>query len=791
MGTPSRVGQEELLRSAYRDAGVAAGAGRLRRGARHRHARRRPGRVGALGAVLGEGRHAGQPRLRRLGQDQHRPHRRRGGRRRPDQGGAGAAPRRDSRRACIAASRTRRSPGPTCRFAIARRTQRLAERGDRPRVGRRQRVRHRRHQRARRARGSAAAAAAAADPWRRAARRRLAAAVGAQSAEALARAGGALRRPARDATRQRRSADVCWNAATRRTALSHRARFVAADARVPWSTRCGASPPARRRRRRRAVRRRRASHGSLFVVPGQGAQWVGMARELLAREPVFRDALGTRATRPRGRAPTGRSSSSCALEPDAAGYRLDQIDVIQPVLVALAIAYAALWRSLGIEPDAVVGHSMGEVAAAHIAGVLDLDQAMRIICRRSALMRRTSGHGAMALVELSMDEARARLRRARGRVSVAVSNSPRSSVISGDPDAVDAVHGGARARRRVLPPGQGRRRLAQPADGAARPPSLQRELAASRPQRGASRSTRRCSAAAPKGTSSTPPTGRATCASRCCSRDAVGAARCDDGIDSLHRARSAPGAAAVDRADRAAAGAARDDARLRPPRRAGAGRVARGARRAVGCAAMRIDWPQVDARGEVRVALPLLPVAARTALGRRRRAARCCRPRTDRRAAPRRRGARLAASRCSGAHWTPTPARIDAAPPHWLLVAADAADGRAARGRAGERGRRGRVRSLAATRCRRSAAATAARTRRRWSWCSASGKRGRAVPVRCRCCRPACDRADARRPRLWFVTRGAQAVDAMHRATRVLRPGRAVGRGSRDRRGAPASCGAA
>ena len=63
------------------------------------------------------------------------------------------------------------------------------------------------------------------------------------------------------------------------------------------------------------------------------------------------------------------------------GYRLDQIDVIQPVLVALAIAYAALWRSIGIEPDAVVGHSMGEVAAAHIAGVLDLEQAMRIICR--------------------------------------------------------------------------------------------------------------------------------------------------------------------------------------------------------------------------------------------------------------------------------------------------------------------------------------------------------------------------------------------------------------------------
>ena len=85
---------------------------------------------------------------------------------------------------------------------------------------------------------------------------------------------------------------------------------------------------------------------------------------------------------------------------------------------------------------------MGEVAAAHIAGVLDLDQAMRIICRRSALMRTTSGRGAMALVELSMDEARARIAGREAHISVAVSNSPRSSVISGSPDAVQQVLSG-------------------------------------------------------------------------------------------------------------------------------------------------------------------------------------------------------------------------------------------------------------------------------------------------------------------------------------------------------------
>src|SRR5262249_28397345 len=88
---------------------------------------------------------------------------------------------------------------------------------------------------------------------------------------------------------------------------------------------------------------------------------------------------------------------------------------------------------------AVVGHSMGEVAASHVAGILPLTEAVRVICRRSALLRRTSGKGAMAVVELSMEEAERALEGRRDRLSVAVSNSRRSTVISGDPDALDAL----------------------------------------------------------------------------------------------------------------------------------------------------------------------------------------------------------------------------------------------------------------------------------------------------------------------------------------------------------------
>jgi phthiocerol/phenolphthiocerol synthesis type-I polyketide synthase B len=230
--------------------------------------------------------------------------------------------------------------------------------------------------------------------------------------------------------------DICWSAATRRTALPHRAAFVGAD---------GASMAAALRRY--ADDEQAAAEGVVqsaarakiaLICPGQGAQWVGMGRELMARKAVFRAAL----ERCDGAAAAHVDWSIIAqlqAEPGSAAWRLDDIGVIQPVLVALSIAYAELWRSLGVIPDAVVGHSKGEVAAAHIAGVLDLEQAMRIICRRSAIMRRASGRGAMLLVELSMDDARARIAGREALLSVAVSNSPRSSVISGDPGAVQGV----------------------------------------------------------------------------------------------------------------------------------------------------------------------------------------------------------------------------------------------------------------------------------------------------------------------------------------------------------------
>ncbi|WP_338866151.1 type I polyketide synthase [Myxococcus stipitatus] len=173
-----------------------------------------------------------------------------------------------------------------------------------------------------------------------------------------------------------------------------------------------------------------------FIFPGQGSQWLGMGRQLLREEPVFREAIEAceRAMRPHV-----EWSLVEELGADEAHSHLAEIDVVQPVLFAMQVALAALWRSWGIEPDAVVGHSMGEVAAAQVAGALSLEDAARIICRRSRLLRRVSGQGAMAVVELGLEQAREVLSGYESRLSVGVSNSPRSTVISGDTLALEEL----------------------------------------------------------------------------------------------------------------------------------------------------------------------------------------------------------------------------------------------------------------------------------------------------------------------------------------------------------------
>jgi amino acid adenylation domain-containing protein len=171
----------------------------------------------------------------------------------------------------------------------------------------------------------------------------------------------------------------------------------------------------------------------VFVFPGHGAQWHGMGRMLLAQEPVFREALEQC-----DQVMQAYTDWSVLQEliAEASASRLHEVDVIQGVLFALQVALATLWRSWGVVPDAVVGHSMGEVAAAWVAGVLSLEDAARIICCRGHLTKRTRGQGAMVAVDLSFAQAQQVLTGSEDRVSIAASNSPTSTVLSGDPVAL-------------------------------------------------------------------------------------------------------------------------------------------------------------------------------------------------------------------------------------------------------------------------------------------------------------------------------------------------------------------
>ena len=232
-------------------------------------------------------------------------------------------------------------------------------------------------------------------------------------------------------------ADICRTAALRRTHHEHRAAIVAAS-REEFIEALEALVAGEQRNNIAIGRAHTEAPPKLaFVFGGMGPQWWGMGRELMRDEQVFRETV---------------ERCDALLQP-LAGWsllellraaeetsRVGEADVAQVTNFAIQAGLTALWKSWGIEPDAVIGHSAGGIAAAHISGVHDLAQTMLLAFHRSRLQSRASGQGSMLAVALSAADAEEAIGEHTATVSLGAVNSPTSCSLTGNTATLEAIH---------------------------------------------------------------------------------------------------------------------------------------------------------------------------------------------------------------------------------------------------------------------------------------------------------------------------------------------------------------
>ena len=271
--------------------------------------------------------------------------------------------------------------------------------------------------------------------------------VSGRSPEALTAQAGRLRefalaRPELD------PADVGWSLATTRSTFENRAVVVGSELE---ELAAGLAAVATGQPAAGVTTGTAPGHGvgrTVFVFPGQGSQWLGMGRELLECSPVFAARFAECAA---ALAPFVDWSLRDVL---AGELGFEAADVVQPALWAVMVSLAAVWEAAGVAPDAVVGHSQGEIAAACVAGILSLEDSARVVALRSKSLTVLAGKGGMLSIAEPAGRVRERMVPYGDRVSLAAVNGPAATVVSGEPDALEELAATCTAegvRARIIP----------------------------------------------------------------------------------------------------------------------------------------------------------------------------------------------------------------------------------------------------------------------------------------------------------------------------------------------------
>jgi acyl transferase domain-containing protein len=231
--------------------------------------------------------------------------------------------------------------------------------------------------------------------------------------------------------------DVAYSLVTTRASFDHRAVAVGAerDELLNGLAAIASRAPAPNVVSGKAA----ATGGTVFVFPGQGSQWTGMAVELFDSAPAFADQMRL------CDAAFAEFVDWSLLEAVRGGVgspSLDRVDVVQPVLFAVMVSLAAQWRALGIHPDAVLGHSQGEIAAAYVAGALSLRDAAKVVALRSKAISAIAGTGGMVSIPRPLQQVCALIEPWGEVISIAAQNGPSSTVVTGNSAALDELMAG-------------------------------------------------------------------------------------------------------------------------------------------------------------------------------------------------------------------------------------------------------------------------------------------------------------------------------------------------------------